>query len=54
MEASRLFNFPDRMERHTLDVGSRRTRWVRIELEDFYLGKDPDTPISEVAFEWEP
>jgi hypothetical protein len=51
---SRLFNFPDRMERHTLDVGSKRTRWVRIELEDFYFGKDPDTPISEVAFEWEP
>lgn len=51
---SRLFNFPDRMERHTLDVGSIKTRWVRIELEDFYLGKDPDTPISEVAFEWEP
>ena len=51
---SRLFKFPDRMERHTLDVGSMRTRWVRIELEDFYLGKDPDTPISEVAFEWEP
>jgi hypothetical protein len=23
-------------------------------LEDFYLGKDSDTPISEVAFEWEP
>ena len=51
---SRLFNFPDRMERHTLDVGSKKTRWVRIEFEDFYLGKDPDTPISEVAFEWEP
>lgn len=51
---SGLFTFPDRMERHTLDVGSRRTRWVRIELEGFYLGKDPDTPISEVAFEWEP
>jgi hypothetical protein len=51
---SRLFKFPDRMERHTLDVGSIKTRWVRIELEDFYLGKDPDTPISEVAFEWEP
>ncbi len=42
------------MERHTLDVGSIRTRWVRIELKDFYFGKDPDTPISEVAFEWEP
>lgn len=51
---SRLFKFPDRMERHTLDVGSIRTRWVRIELQDFYFGKDPDTPISEVAFEWEP
>jgi hypothetical protein len=41
------------MERHTLDVGSIRTHWVRIELEDFYFGKNPDTPISEVAFEWE-
>lgn len=51
---SRLFNFPDRMERHTLDLGSVKTRWVRIEFEDFYFGKDPDTPISEVAFEWEP
>lgn len=51
---SRLFDFPDRMERHTLDVGSIRTRWVRIRLEDFYLGRDPDTAISEVAFEWEP
>lgn len=51
---SRLFDFPDRMERHTLNVGSIRTRWVRIDLEDFYFGKDPDTPISEVAFEWEP
>lgn len=52
--SSRLFNFPDKMERQTLDLGSIRTRWVRIELEDFYFGKDPDTAISEVAFEWEP
>ena len=50
----RIINFPDRMERQKVDVGSIRTRWVRIELEDFYFGKDPDTPISEVAFEWEP
>ena len=50
----RVIDFPDRMERQKVDVGSIKTRWVRIELEDFYLGKDPDTPISEVAFEWEP
>ena len=50
----KVVDFPDRMERQKVDVGSIRTRWVRIELEDFYLGKDPDTPISEVAFEWEP
>ncbi len=52
--SSRQFNFPDRMERQKVDVGSIRTRWVRIVLEDFYFGKDPDTAISEVAFEWEP
>jgi len=50
----RVVDFPDRMERQKVDVGSIRTRWVKIELEDFYFGKDPDTPISEVAFEWEP
>jgi hypothetical protein len=50
----RIINFPDRMERQKVDVGSIKTRWVRIELEDFYFGKDPDTAISEVAFEWEP
>jgi len=50
----RIINFPDRMERQKVDVGSIKTRWVRIELEDFYFGKDPDTSISEVAFEWEP
>ena len=50
----RVIEFPDRMERQKVDVGSIRTRWVRIELEDFYFGKDPDTAISEVAFEWEP
>jgi hypothetical protein len=50
----RVIDFPDRMERQKVDVGSIRTRWVRIELEDFYFGKDPDTAISEVAFEWEP
>ena len=50
----RIINFPDRMERQKVDVGSIKTRWVRIELEDFHFGKDPDTAISEVAFEWEP
>jgi F5/8 type C domain-containing protein len=52
--SSRFFNFPDRMERQTLDVGSVKTHWVRLEISDVYYGTDPDTAISEVAFEWEP
>jgi hypothetical protein len=52
--SSRRFTFPDLMERQTLDVGSIRTRWVRLVIDDAYYGTDRDTAISEVAFEWEP
>lgn len=52
--SSQVFNFPDRMERQSLDVGSVKTRWVRLTIGNVYLGTDPDTGISEIAFEWEP
>jgi hypothetical protein len=52
--SSNHFTFPDRMERQTLDVGSIKTRWVRLVIDDVFTGTDPDTAISEVAFEWEP
>lgn len=52
--SSNHFTFPDRMERQTLDVGAIKTRWVRLVIDDVFRGTDPDTAISEVAFEWEP
>ena len=52
--SSREINFDDRMEGQKIDVGSIRTRWVRLVIESVYYGTDPDTAISEVAFEWEP
>jgi hypothetical protein len=52
--SSRSINFPDRMERQTFDLGSVKTRWVRLEIGEVYAGSDPDTAISEVVFEWEP
>lgn len=51
---SRAINFPDRMDRQSFDLGSVKTRWVRLEIEEVYAGSDPDTAISEVVFEWEP
>jgi hypothetical protein len=51
--SSRSFNFPDLMERQTLDLGSIRTRWVRMQIDSVHLGSDPDTAVSEVVFEWE-
>ena len=50
---SRSINFPDRMERQSFDLGSVKTRWVRLEIGEVYSGSDPDTAISEVVFEWE-
>lgn len=52
--SSRELNFPDRMESQKTDVGSVRTRWVRFVIKSVYYGADPDTALSEVAFEWEP
>jgi hypothetical protein len=42
------------MDGQKIDVGSIRTRWVRLMIESVYYGTDPDTAVSEVAFEWEP
>lgn len=52
--SSRRLNFDNRMESQKIDVGAVRTRWVRLVIESVYYGTDPDTAISEVAFEWEP
>ncbi len=52
--SSRKLNFDDRMEAQKIDVGSIRTRWVRLVIESVYYGTDPDTAVSEIAFEWEP
>jgi hypothetical protein len=50
---SRQFRFPDRMEEQLLELGAVRTSWVRIVIDEVYAGADPDTAISQLAFEWE-
>jgi hypothetical protein len=52
---SRGFNFPDRMVEQKLEVGGIRTRWVRMEIGDVYLGSVDmeDTPISNLVFDLE-
>jgi hypothetical protein len=52
--SSRRLSFDDRMESQKIDVGAVKTRWVRLVIESVYYGTDPDTALSEVAFEWEP
>jgi hypothetical protein len=53
--SSRFFRFPDVMREQTLDVGLINTSAVRIEIDDVYSNNnDPDTAISQVAFEFEP
>lgn len=52
--SSKHFTFPDRMESQTLDVGTIKTRWVRLVIDGVFSGTDPDTAVSEVTFEWEP
>jgi hypothetical protein len=42
------------MDSQKTDVGSVRTKWVRFVIKSVYYGTDPDTALSEVAFEWEP
>jgi hypothetical protein len=50
----RELNFVDRMESQKLEVGAVRTRWVKFVITAVHYGSDPDTALSEVAFEWEP
>lgn len=52
--STRILNFDDRMESQKADIGSVRTRWVRLTIGQVYSGSDPDTALSEIAFEWEP
>lgn len=51
--SSREITFDDRMESQKTDIGSVRTRWVRFVIKSVYYGADPDTALSEVAFEWD-
>jgi F5/8 type C domain-containing protein len=50
--SSRELSFADRMDSQKMDIGNVRTRWVRFVIKSVYQGTDPDTAISEVAFEW--
>ena len=52
--SSRDLNFDNRMDSQKVEVGSVKTRWVKFVIKSVYYGTDPDTAISEVAFEWEP
>jgi len=51
--SSREITFADRMESQKTDVGSVRTRWVRFVIKSVHYGSDPDTALSEIAFEWD-
>ncbi|HEV2912667.1 MAG TPA: discoidin domain-containing protein [Pyrinomonadaceae bacterium] len=48
---SRRFSLDDRMEEQLLEVGAVKTSWVRIVINEVYAGTDPDTAISQLAFE---
>lgn len=50
----RELKFVDRMESQKVDVGAVRTRWVKFVITAVHYGSDPDTALSEIAFEWEP
>jgi hypothetical protein len=52
--STRELTFADSMTSQKVDVGAIRTRWVRLVIKSVYYGTDPDTALSEVAFEWEP
>ncbi len=51
--SSRELSFENIMQSQKVDVGSIKTRWVRLVIESVYYGTDPDTAVSEVAFEWD-
>jgi hypothetical protein len=50
---SRDLTFTDRMDSQKVDIGSVRTQWVKFVIKSVYYGTDPDTAISEMAFEWD-
>ena len=50
---SRDLNFDNRMDSQKTDIGSVRTKWVKLVIKSVYYGTDPDTAISEIAFEWD-
>jgi hypothetical protein len=52
---SRGSTFPDRMVEQRIELGGVRTKWVRMVINDVYLGSVDmeDTPISNLAFEFE-
>ena len=56
--SSLVLNFRDQMVVQRIDVGSVKTRWVRLVIGSVYHGTDPgpndDTALSEVTFEWDP
>ena len=52
--SSRQLTFDNRMDSQKVDLGSVKTRWVRLTISSVYSGTDPDTAVSEIAFEWEP
>lgn len=52
--SSRQLTFDNQMQSQKVDVGAIKTRWVRLTIGSVYYGTDPDTAISEIAFEWEP
>ena len=52
--STRELNFSDQMASQKTDIGSVRTKWVRFTIKSVYYGSDPDTALSEIAFEWEP
>ena len=56
--SSRVLPLDDRMESQRLEVGSVKTRWVRLVIGSVYEGTNPgpndDTALSEIAFEWGP
>jgi hypothetical protein len=51
--SSREITFDDRMDSQKVDIGSVRTKWVRFVIKSVHYGSDPDTALSEIAFEWD-
>jgi len=51
--ASRDLTFADHMDSQKVDIGSVKTKWVKFVIKSVYYGTDPDTAISEMAFEWD-